>query len=432
MTKQLLDYCWKYKLISGTTTTNGKSVEVLDQGLYSRREDTPTFFNAKLIINGTLWVGNVMTLEKASDWYRYSYDNKKTFANVVLIVCFTVDTAPLNFNGESVDVMQTMIPENVIRNYNVLMSAGGEMVCHYHIMQYTTYLQRHAWMAACETEHLEESVERMKDYNGTFHSFDDVALAALFRGFGFGVNDEVMEKLIKSLPIQALDHHRDDWFQVEAMVFGQAGLLELDSIPEKYQHTALNEGYFAKLRNEYLYLAHKFSMRNVCTYKDWKGYGIADKNAPHVMLSILANWIYVNGVMLNDRINEIEPSETEEFFHAHCTPYWERHWQFGAETRFMEKRLTPDRIRHLVSEVVVPFLFFIGRYMNEEELCDKAFDAIEQIKAFKNADVKEFMKIGIVPKMAGESCALTAIRRKYCKAKDCLRCRFGYEFIKKH
>ena len=51
---------------------------------------------------------------------------------------------------------------------------------------------------------------------------------------------------------------------------GQAGLLQLEAVPEYYQKDALNEGYFAKLRNEYLYLAHKFSTSRISVSPSWQ------------------------------------------------------------------------------------------------------------------------------------------------------------------
>ena len=58
--EQLLHYCWKHKIwpIDGLQTTDGQKVEVIDPGLHNRNSG-PDFFNAKVKINGTLWVGKV-------------------------------------------------------------------------------------------------------------------------------------------------------------------------------------------------------------------------------------------------------------------------------------------------------------------------------------------------------------------------------------
>ena len=59
--EELLHYVWKHKLfpLAPLTTTDGKSVEVVDVGLHNRHAG-PDFFNAKVRIDGTLWVGNFL------------------------------------------------------------------------------------------------------------------------------------------------------------------------------------------------------------------------------------------------------------------------------------------------------------------------------------------------------------------------------------
>ena len=69
--EQLLHYCWKHKMwpATGMTTTDGRPVEVLDPGLHNRNAG-PDFFNAKVKIGGTLWVGNVEIHDRSSHWYQ--------------------------------------------------------------------------------------------------------------------------------------------------------------------------------------------------------------------------------------------------------------------------------------------------------------------------------------------------------------------------
>ena len=59
-----------------------------------------------------------------------------------------------------------------------------------------------------------------------------------------GINGDLMEQWAASFPMEVIEHHSDALFQLEALFLGQAGLLKLDTIPEQYQHDALNEGYF--------------------------------------------------------------------------------------------------------------------------------------------------------------------------------------------
>ena len=75
--EQLIHYVWKHKLfpLTGLKTTDGQEVEVIDTGLHNHNAG-PDFFNAKVKIGGTLWVGNVEIHDRASDWFRHRCDCK--------------------------------------------------------------------------------------------------------------------------------------------------------------------------------------------------------------------------------------------------------------------------------------------------------------------------------------------------------------------
>ena len=76
-------------------------------------------------------------------------------------------------------------------------------------------------------------------------------------------------------------------------------------------------------------------------------------------------------------------------------------------------------------------LFAYGRHQSRELLCDKAFDLLEQLKAEDNYIVRMWKQVGLPVKTAGDSQALIQLKTKYCNKKDCLRCRFGYEYLKR-
>ena len=64
------------------------------------------------------------------------------------------------------------------------------------------------------------------------------------------------------------------------------------------------------------------------------------------------------------------------------------------------------------------------------EYCDRAFDLIEQCKTEKNDITKYWEQKGIKAENAGDSQALIQLQREYCDKHQCLRCRFGYQYLK--
>ena len=428
--EQLLHYVWKHKLFPLTelSTTQGRRVEVIDPGLHNSNAG-PDFFNAKVKIDGTLWVGNIEIHDKASDWVLHGHDKDERYDNVILHVCGCVDAEVMNSKGEYLTQMVLSVPDSVINNYKELLSVDLYPPC-YQIIPSLARLTVHAWMSALQTERLSQKTEaieeRVKRCNGDWENAYFVTLA---RNFGFGINGDAFEEWALHIPLHAVDHHRDDLFQIEAIFMGQAGLLELDTIPERYQKDALNDGYFAKLRKEYQYLAHKFGLKPM-DYKLWRFLRLRPQNFPHIRISQLAYLYHQRRASLSQLLETYSVKDAKEVLATAVTPYWETHYTFGSTSVRNDKNLSPFSLNLLCINTVVPILFAYGRHRGEEKYCDRAFDFLEQLKPENNHIIRLWQQCGLVVENAGDSQALIQLKKEYCDKKECLRCRFGYEYLK--
>ena len=429
--EQLLHYTWKHKLypLKELTTSDGQRVEIVDPGLHNRNAG-PDFFNAKIRIGSTMWVGNVEIHDKSSDWYQHGHDKDSRYDNVVLHVAAELDTEVMKSNGEYVPQLQLSVPDDVLTHYDELQKTDEYPPC-YKVIPHLSALIIHSWMAALQTERLEQKTEAIRKRaelcNG---SWEDAYFVTLARNYGFGINGEVFEQWAYNIPLNAVAHHRDDLFQIEAIFMGQAGLLELDSIPEYYQKDALNDGYFAKLRNEYQYLAHKFSMKPI-DFKLWRFLRLRPQNFPHIRISQLANLYYQQKAGLSQLMECETLDELKNVLKSQVTPYWETHYTFGSTSPRNEKHLSYGSINLLMINTAIPMLFAYGRHTTKEVLCDKAFDFLEQLKAENNHIIRMWQQVGLPVKTAGDSQALIQLKKEYCDKKECLRCRFGYEYLRR-
>ncbi len=429
--EELLHYTWKHKLfpLQSLTTTDGSPVEVIDPGLHNRNAG-PDFFNSKIKIGGTLWVGNVEIHTRSSDWFQHGHDHDPRYNNVVLHVCETVDGSIVTADGHYPPQLQLSVPATVREHYAELQQTDQYPPC-YRIIPDLSALTVHSWMAALQTERLEQKTEairqRAERLNG---SWEDAFFVTLARNYGFGINGDAFEQWAYNVPLNAVGHHRDSLFQVEAIFMGQAGLLELDTIPAHYQKDALNDGYFARLRNEYQYLAHKFSLKPM-DVSLWHFLRLRPQNFPHIRISQLANLYYQQRLGLSTLIDCKTVDELKALLRSQVTPYWETHYTFGSLSAKNEKHLSYGSLNLLMINTAIPVLFAVGRHRHREELCDRAFDLLEQLRPENNYIVRMWQQCGLNVRSAGDTQALIQLKKEYCDKRDCLRCRFGYEYLKK-
>ena len=414
----------------GLETTDGRTVEVIDPGLHNRNAG-PDFFNAKVKIGGTLWVGNVEIHDRSSHWYQHGHDRDAHYDNVVLHVVGEADRDVQTSQGQFVPQVVMAVPPSVHDNYAELLRTDQYPPC-YRIIPALTRLTMHSWMAALQTERLEQKTvaieQRARQAGG---SWEDAYFTTLARNYGFGINGDAFEEWARHIPLGAVGKHRDDLFQVEAIFMGQAGLLELSAIPERYQQDALNEGYFDRLRNEYQYLAHKFQLQPMDA-RQWRFLRLRPQNFPHIRIAQLANLYHQRRAGLSALMECRDTVALAELLRTQVTPYWETHYTFGSESVRTAKQLSPASINLLIINTCIPLLFAYGRHTLREELCDRAFDLLEQLKAEQNHIIRMWQECGLEVRTAGDSQALIQLKREYCDRKDCLRCRIGYEYLKRN
>ncbi len=401
---------------------------MLDPGLHNRNSG-PDFFNAKVKIGGTLWVGNVEIHDKSGDWYVHGHERDVHYNNVVLHVVGVADRDVKTQEGNFVPQMVLKVPESVHDNYAELLRTDAYPPC-YKIIPELTRLMIHAWLAALQTERLEQKTvaiaERVRQANG---SWEDAFFMTLARNYGFGINGDAFEEWARHIPLRAVGRHRDDLFQIEAIFMGQAGLLEPSAIPERYQQDAQSEDYFDKLRREYQFLAHKFSLKPMDSNL-WRFLRLRPQNFPHIRISQLANLYYERRASLSALVECKDMVSLADLLRTQVTPYWETHYTFGSESIRSAKHLSASSINLLIINTCIPMLFAYGRHAMKEELCDRAFDFLEQMRAEQNHIIRMWREVGLEVNTAGDSQALIQLKREYCDKRDCLRCRIGYEYLK--
>lgn len=395
--EKLLHYAWKHKILplQLPQTTDGMAVEIIDPGMANRNAG-PDFFNAKIRIGGMMWAGNVELHMRSSDWYHHGHHENPAYDNVILHVAVDVDCEIISRTGKVIPQMQMPIPERLRQDYQELLTTMDYPRCHRLIPQFDK-LKVHAWMDALINERLRDRASLFRErLTFTGNDWERAYRITLARSFGFSLNGDAFERWARIMPFQAAAKHRDDLRQVEALFLGVAGLLE----------KADDEG----LTQEYRFLKHKFGISEELQVADWRYMRCRPQNFPHVRLRQLA------------RLFQQEKATLSQILEAEDLQ--------ALQQRLKVEGMTKTTINLLVINAIAPTLYAYAEEHDEERFADRAVSLLEGIKAEDNYILRQWKACGLTVDTAADSQALIQLKRMYCDRKDCLRCRFGYEFLK--
>jgi hypothetical protein len=419
--EELLHYVWKHKIfpLNELTTTTGQRLEIIDTGL-SNRDAGPDFFNAKIKLDGVLWVGNIEIHTHSSDWFKHGHHQNPVYDNVILHVATHIDAEVHRNNGETIPQLQLACPEYIRENFKELSNTDKYPPC-YRIIPSLSKLTIHSWMSALQMERFEQKnahlIERLRFCN---NHWEDAFFITLARNFGFSLNAEAFEEWAKHIPLRAIDKHRDNLFQVEAFFFGQAGILgDIDG-----------DEYYLRLKREYEYLAHKFELSPMDVTR-WRFLRLRPNNFPHVRIAQLANLYHRSYGLLSQLMEKETLKEVRDLLRGGTSEYWLNHYTFGGCSPAYPKTLSDSSLNLIIINTVVPFLYAYGIHRGKEKLCSRATAFLEGLKPENNYIIRMWSECGLKVSHAGDSQALIQLKKEYCDKKKCLYCRIGYEYLKR-
>ena len=182
----LLQYIWQHRLwLSEDMVTNdGRKVRVIDPGLLNT-DSGPDFFNAKVEIDGHLWVGNVEIHVRASDWKRHHHDEDPAYDSVILHVVEKDDAPVTRINGEIIPQVELKVSPRFNECYDKLVNAQVELPCAARLKE-VPQLTVTEWIEALAFERLHSKVDRVRELYDRYHgSWEDICYVLLARTLGF-------------------------------------------------------------------------------------------------------------------------------------------------------------------------------------------------------------------------------------------------------
>ena len=421
MREEILQYIWKFQYYNNNEllSTAGDPISVIHPGTHNLNQG-PDFIEAKIKINDTLWAGNVELHINSSHWNLHHHSDDTNYNNIILHIVWNHDVEIKDANGNHLPTLElkSRVSKLLLEKFAQLMETSQFIACeklshHLSDLSLTSWKQRLvAERLLLKSKYIFQIVEQTN-----FH-WEEAFWWLIAANFGLKVNTEIFKKIAQSLPLNILAKHKNNIIQIEAMLFGQAGLLE-----KKF-----DEKYPQMLQKEYRFYQKKYKLKAV----DGELFFLRMRpaNFPTIRLAQLAMLIH-NSEHLFSKIKETHSvNDVKKMLALQANDYWHYHYIFNEETEQHVKRLGKQMVDNIIINTIVPILFSYGLHHEDEFYKEKAINWLEQISPEKNAITKGFENLHYCNKNAFDSQAYIQLKNEYCHHKRCLECAIGNSFFK--
>lgn len=423
MQEDFLHYIWKHKAFDSTVlkTTKEESIQILNLGQHNHNAG-PDFFNAQLNIGEQLWAGNVEIHLKSSDWYVHNHETDKAYDNVILHVVWEHDTEIFRKDNSEIPTLELkhVVDLSLIHQYQKLLQSKSWINCESNFADINDFLFNN-WLERLYIERLERKSESIKkELKESNNDWEAVLFKMILKNFGLKVNGEPFLTLANSIDFSIIRKVKSDILDLEALLFGQSGLLFDENI---------EDAYYLDLNHRYGFLKQKFKLNNQGVLP-LQFFRLRPPNFPTIRLSQFSNLYSLKQNLFSQLIQFKRKEEFYEFFNIGVTTYWTTHYTFSKTSKAFKKLLTKSFIDLIIINTLIPLKFSYAKSQGKS-VEEEVFQLIKEIKIENNSIVSKFLDLKEIDKNALNSQALIQLKYGYCDKNKCLQCAIGNSLIVK-
>jgi hypothetical protein len=423
MNESFIHYLWQFQRFDKTLlrTTNQEPIRILKTGMLNT-DAGPDFLQARLQIGEIEWVGNIEIHIRASDWNSHNHQTDASYNNVILHVVWEHDKPIVRADGTEVPTLELkhITDPALLEKYHLLIGNKNVIPCAAQFKE-VSVLSKVAVLDKVLTRRLIQKskivAELLEENQG---DWEETAYQLLARNFGFKLNSEAFLRLAKNLPLKMLQKHRDNLTQIEAMLFGQSGLLaEVDD-------------YSKKLTQEYDFFAAKFSLKDkMLGAHEWKLLRTRPANFPTIRIAQLARLITLQKSFFSLFTQTESIEDLRKTLQVKQSDYWLENYHFNRKAARKSNGLGKDSIDNLLINTVIPLLACYAQKMDNQSYMDRAIAFLESFPAESNHIIDIWKNLGLEIKTAFDAQASIELYNNFCNQKKCLLCNVGIEILKR-
>lgn len=421
MKEDFLHYVWKFQKFSTQhlKTVLNKTIAVKKVGEHNLNSG-PDFFNAQISINQQLWAGNVEIHIKSSDWYAHYHEEDIAYDNVILHVVWENDVEVFRKDNSTIPTLEikSIVAKNILDNYRKLTTTKQRWIpCENSFAEVPSFVYEN-WLERLYLERLQQkSILIETELKASNNHWEHVLFILLSKNFGLKVNGDSFYSIAKSVAYSVLKKCNDPE-TIEALLFGQAGLLEEQK----------EDAYSKTMSKKYEFLKNKFQLHNNSVVFP-KYFRLRPPNFPTIRLSQLAVLYSEKSVLFSELVNAKSLDDYYRIFNVSASEYWDSHYNFGVTSAKRNKKLTKKFIDLLLINTVIPVLFSYGKVMGTA-ISEELLKIASTISSEENSIIKKFDQLRPSAKNSLQSQALLQLKNEYCNKKKCLQCAIGNVILK--
>jgi Protein of unknown function (DUF2851) len=403
-------------------TQEGGFVSVFKAGILNTNAG-PDFSNAKIKIDAIEWVGNVEIHTKSSEWQNHSHTTDKAYENVILHVVWDNDVEIKRMDGSIIPtlVLKGRVDESLIMAYKKLINSTASIPCEKSFANVSD-ITKLSMLDQALTQRLQSKAEIVQQLlKSNKNDWEETAYQLLLKNFGFKINAEPFLQLAKALPYKLIQKHSSNLQQIEALLFGQAGMLE----------TKTKDEYISLLYREYEFLSKKYSIYDSrLGPSQWKFLRLRPANFPTLRIAQLASVLYSQKNLLSTFIEADSYNKLLGMFSTSPSVYWQSHYHFAKKSKGLVPELGESSKENLSINTAVPLLVAYGKSTDDARLMERATEILQHIPAEKNKITKLWATLGLSVKTSFDSQALIEQYNNGCQKRQCLNCAVGASLLK--
>ncbi|GAB3928289.1 DUF2851 family protein [Larkinella terrae] len=425
MSEDFIYFLWQFQYFRTTDlrTVEGETVRVIHPG-FRNPDAGPDFTQARLFIGEVEWAGTIEAHIRASDWLLHRHQFDRAYDNVILHIVWDKD--PIFLKRSDGSVIPTLCLSEwadvtLLHRYQALLAESGAIPCAGRVAAVEPF-RRTAMFDMTLLQRLERKASGvMTLFHRADQDWEETTYQLLATAFGFQVNAEPFGQLSRQVPLKVLHKHRDNPLQLEALLFGTAGLLTSEE-PDEYETILLRE---------YRFLATKYQLtdRKLPAYS-WKWSKLRPANFPTLRLAQFVKLLTSANSIFSYLIETGDSAVLLRYLQVTPTAYWQAHYRFGKSSEKVLATLGQTAAENLIINAVVPLLTAYSHHRDLPEYRDRAVDLLEQLAAENNRVTRIWQQLKIPIRTAFDSQASIELYRNYCQMKKCLSCQIGVSLVK--